>query len=53
MKLAFEDLLNRLKTDYIDLGMSHFVDEEAGFHRIIEGEFLAYAKEQKASAILA
>ena len=26
---AFEDLLTRLQTDYIDLGMIHFVDEPA------------------------
>ena len=38
---AFEDLLIRLQTDYIDLGMIHFVDEEAEFYRIMEGEFLA------------
>lgn len=30
-------------TDYIDLGMIHFVDEEAEFHRIMDGEFFAYA----------
>ena len=48
VKPAFEDLLSRLGTDYIDLGMIHFVDEEAEFHRIMEGEFLAYVKEQKA-----
>jgi hypothetical protein len=38
VKIAFEDLLNRLGTDYIDLGMIHFVDEPAEFHRIMEGE---------------
>ena len=27
-RIAFEDLLTRLKTDYIDLGMIHYVDEE-------------------------
>ena len=47
VKEAFSDLLTRLQTDYIDLGMIHFVDEEAEFHRIMEGEFLAYVKEQK------
>lgn len=25
---AFEDLLARLQTDYVDLGMIHFVDQE-------------------------
>ena len=28
VKPAFEDLLERLRTDYIDLGMIHFVDSE-------------------------
>ena len=31
---AFEDLLARMRTDYIDLGMIHFVDEKAEFARI-------------------
>ena len=52
VKPAFEDLLKRLGTDYIDLGMIHFVDEEAEFHRIMEGEFLAYVKEQKARGVI-
>lgn len=42
----------RLQTDYIDLGMIHFVDEEAEFHRIMDGEFLTYVKEQKASGVI-
>lgn len=44
---AFQDLLDRLRTDYIDLGMIHFVDETAEFHRIMEGEFIAYVKDLK------
>lgn len=52
VKPAFEDLLSRLGTDYIDLGMIHFVDGEEEFHRIMEGEFLAYVKEQKARGII-
>ena len=52
VKEAFSDLLTRLQTDYIDLGMIHFVDEEAEFHRIMEGEFLAYVKEQKAKGVI-
>ncbi len=52
VKPAFEDLLSRLGTDYIDLGMIHFVDEEAEFHRIMEGEFFAYVKEQKAKGVV-
>ena len=49
---SFSDLLTRLQTDYIDLGMIHFVDEEAEFHRIMEGEFLTYVKEQKEKGVI-
>ena len=44
VKEAFQDLLERLRTDYIDLGMIHFVDETAEFSKIMEGEFIAYVK---------
>lgn len=47
VKEAFSDLLTRLQTDYIDLGMIHFVDEEAEFHRVIDGEFMEYVRELK------
>ena len=52
VKEAFSDLLTRLQTDYIDLGMIHFVDEEDEFHRIMEGEFYAYVKEQKDKGVI-
>lgn len=52
VKTAFEDLLTRLQTDYIDLGMIHFVDEESEFYRIMEGEFLEYVKEQKEKGVI-
>ena len=52
VKPAFEDLLARLGTDYLDLGMIHFVDEETEFHKIMEGEFLAYVKEKKKQGII-
>lgn len=48
VKAAFQDLLDRLRTDYIDLGMVHFVDEPAEFHRIMDGEFFRYVRELKA-----
>ena len=44
---AFQDLLTRMRTDYIDLGMIHFVDETAEFARIMEGEFIQYVKSMK------
>ena len=49
---AFRDLLDRLQTDYIDLGMIHFVDSEAEFRQVMEGEFLAYVKEQKERGVI-
>lgn len=52
VKAAFEDLLTRLQTDYIDLGMIHFVDEEADWKVITEGPFLRYVLEQKASGVI-
>ena len=32
--------------------MIHFVDEETEFHKIMEGEFLAYVKEKKKQGII-
>ncbi|MGI6070058.1 MAG: aldo/keto reductase [Blautia sp.] len=52
VKAAFADLLTRLRTDYIDLGMIHFVDEEAEFHRIMNGEFMEYAEELKEKGVI-
>lgn len=49
---AFQDLLERMETDYIDLGMIHFVDEEAEFFRIMEGEFYAYAVSLKEKGVI-
>lgn len=31
-RIAFEDLLTRLQTDYIDLGMMHFIDQESDWN---------------------
>ena len=47
VKPAFEDLLIRMQTDYIDLGMIHFVDSEEEFDRIMEGEFIEYVQRMK------
>lgn len=47
VKIAFRDLLGRLGTTYIDLGMIHFVDEEKEFHTIMNGQFYSFAKSLK------
>lgn len=44
---AFEDLLERLNTDYIDFGMIHYVDEIEEYEKIMNGEFYQYAKKLK------
>ena len=33
-KAAFEDQLNRIGTDYIDVGMIHYVDSESDFDEV-------------------
>ena len=52
VKDAFRDLLDRLQTDYIDLGMIHFVDEPAEFNTIMHGEFIEYVRELKQSGTI-
>jgi predicted aldo/keto reductase-like oxidoreductase len=52
VKPAFEDLLTRLQTDYIDLGMIHFVDEAAEFGRILSSEYMAYVRSLKRSGTI-
>ncbi|MDD6189420.1 MAG: aldo/keto reductase [Clostridiales bacterium] len=47
-KNAFEDLLARFDTDYIDLGMIHYVDQFADWDTIVNGPFLDYVMELKA-----
>lgn len=47
VKPAFEDLLQRMQTNYIDLGMIHFVDEPAEFKEIMAGEFIRYVYQLK------
>ena len=49
---AFQDLLARLRTEYIDLGMIHFVDEIQEFHRIMEGESLEYIRQLKKDGVI-
>jgi len=51
-KASFEDLLNRLETDHIEVGMIHYSDEEADYHRIFEGEFIEYVKSLKESGTI-
>lgn len=49
VRAGFADLMTRLDTDYIDVGMIHYVDEQKDFDQVFGGEVIAFAKEQKAS----
>lgn len=49
VKPAFADLLTRLGTDYIDVGMLHYVDEQKDFDEVFGGPVIEFAKEQKAA----
>ena len=46
-KFFFQDLLDRLGTDYIDIGMIHMVDNKADFDAIFNGEIYRYVLELK------
>ena len=50
---SFEDLLNRLQTDYIDVGMIHYVDSQEDLDGVLGGPVLEYARELKAKGISA
>lgn len=52
VKPAFEDLLERLRTDYIDLGMIHFVDSEEEWEWIQHSDYLEYILELKSKGII-
>ena len=49
---AFEDLLKRLQTDYIDLGMIHYVDSEEEWEKIQHSDYLDYVMELKRSGTI-
>lgn len=49
---AFEDLLTRLQTDYIDLGMIHYVDSEEEWEQILHSDYLSYVMELKKTGVI-
>lgn len=42
---AFEDLLSRLRTDHVEIGMIHYVDSCDEFRSIMAGDFIGYMRE--------
>ena len=49
---AFEDLLTRLQTDYIDLGMIHYVDSEEEWDQIQNSDYLKYIFDLKEKGVI-
>ena len=49
VKPAFEDLLSRFHTDYMDIGMIHYVDKVDEFRQIMAGPFGDYVQELHAA----
>lgn len=47
-RAAFADLLSRFHTDYMDLGMIHFVDKLADWEEVLTGGFMDYMKALRA-----
>lgn len=48
VKASFEDLLTRLETDYIDIGMIHYVDSLEDWEAVAGGPVMEYARELQA-----
>ena len=44
--------MKRLQTDYIDLGMIHYVDSEEEWEQIQHSDYLAYVMELKEKGII-
>jgi len=49
---AYEDFLKRMKLNYVDVGMIHYVDDEKDFDNIFNGEIIKYAKELKEKGVI-
>ena len=52
VKPAFEDLLNRLRTDYIDLGMIHYIDSLEEWNSVMESPYIEYVHELHQKGII-
>lgn len=51
-KKSFEDLLNRLQTNYIDIGMIHYVDNLQDYAAVFETEIIEYARGLKEKGVI-
>ncbi len=49
---AYEDFLNLMQLNHVDVGMIHYVDDEQDFDGIFHGEIIEYAKKLKADGVV-
>lgn len=49
---SFNLLLKQLQTDYLDVGMIHYIDAESDFHEVFEGEIIRIVKQFKAEGCI-
>lgn len=52
VKAGFEEMLSLLRTDYIDVGMIHYVDSMKDWETIVNGPVLSYVLELKKSGVI-
>ena len=52
VRAGMQEMLSLLKTDYIDVGMIHYVDSLKDWKEIAEGPVLAYAEELKEKGVI-
>lgn len=48
-EIAFEDLLIRLNTNHIDIGMIHYIDDETDFHTVFDNDLIKLVQKYKES----
>lgn len=49
---AFDDILKRMDTDYIDLGMIHYVDAEDDWNNCLNSEYIKYVHRLHAQGVI-
>jgi len=52
VKESFEDALTRLGTDYVDIGMIHYVDSLETWETIVSGEVMEYVQGLKKAGVI-
>lgn len=52
VKEGFEDQLNRLRTNHVEIGMIHYVDSLSDWESVENGEVMKYALELKKSGVI-